>query len=89
MHVTFDETVMFDLQEIEYKVIAGLLKALGFIPRKMAFRLGNFIGQILFLADKKHRKIAIENLTRSFGREKSPYEIKTLARRVFKNLGRI
>ncbi|MDO9565354.1 MAG: lysophospholipid acyltransferase family protein [Candidatus Desulfaltia sp.] len=79
---------MFDLQEIAYKV-AGLLKLLGLIPRKTAFKLGNFIGRILFLFDKKHRKIAIDNLTRSFGHEKSSYEIKILVRRVFKNLGQI
>ncbi|MBL7196097.1 MAG: lysophospholipid acyltransferase family protein [Desulfobacterales bacterium] len=80
---------MFNLQEITYKVIAGLLKVLGIIPRKTAFKLGNFIGRILFLCDKKHRKIAINNLTRSFGHEKSSYEIKTLARSVFKNLSQI
>ena len=80
---------MFNLQEIIYKVIAGLLKFLGLIPRKTAFKLGNFIGRILFLFDKKHRKIAIDNLTRAFGHEKNPYEIKALARRVFKNLGQI
>jgi KDO2-lipid IV(A) lauroyltransferase len=80
---------MFNLKEIIYKVITGLLKLLGLIPRKTAFKLGNLIGQILFLADRKHRKIAIENLTRSFGHEKSSYEIKTLARSVFKNLGQI
>ena len=80
---------MFNLQEITYKVIVGLLKVLGLIPRKTAFKLGNFIGQILFLADRKHRKIALNNLTRSFGHEKSSYEIKILVRRIFKNLGQI
>ena len=80
---------MFDLQRITYKIIAALLKVSGLIPRKMSFKLGNFIGQILFFADKKHREIALKNLTRSFGREKSPYEIKKLARRVFKNFGQI
>lgn len=80
---------MFNSQEITYKVIAGLLKVLGLISRKTAFKLGNFIGRILFLADKKHRKIAIDNLTRSFGNEKSSYEIKALARSVFKNLSQI
>jgi len=80
---------MFDLQEITYKVIAGLLKLLGLIPRKTAFKLGNLIGQILFLADRKHRKIATENLTRSFGHEKSSHEIKILVKRVFNNLGQI
>jgi KDO2-lipid IV(A) lauroyltransferase len=80
---------MFNSQEIAYKVIAGLLKALGLIPRKTAFKLGNFIGRILFLFDNKHRKIAIDNLTRAFGHEKNPYEIKALARSIFKNLSQI
>lgn len=80
---------MFDLQEITHKVIASLLKLLGLIPRKTAFKLGNLIGQILFLADRKHRKIAIDNLTRSFGHEKSSHEIKILVKRVFNNLSQI
>ena len=80
---------MSNSQVIVYKIIVALFKVLGLIPRKMAFKLGNLIGQILFLADKKHRKIAIENLTRAFGHEKNPYEIRMLARRVFKNFGQI
>ncbi|MFC1885519.1 lysophospholipid acyltransferase family protein [Thermodesulfobacteriota bacterium] len=39
--------------------------------------------------DKKHRDIAISNLTKAFGDEKSPYEISLLAKRVFANLCRI
>ena len=80
---------MFDLQKIAYRVIKILFKLIGLIPRKLAFRLGNLMGQILFLADRKHRKIALNNLTRAFGHEKNPYEIRILARRVFKNLGQI
>ena len=80
---------MFDLQKIAYRVIKILFKLIGLIPRKLAFRLGNLMGQILFLADRKHRKIALNNLTCAFGNEKNPYEIRILARRVFKNLGQI
>ncbi len=80
---------MFDLEKIAYRVIKILFNLIGLIPRKLVFRLGNLMGQILFLADRKHRKIALNNLTRAFGHEKNPYEIKILARRVFKNLGQI
>ncbi len=80
---------MFDLQKIAYRVIKILFKLIGLIPRKLAFRLGNLMGQILFLADRKHRKIALNNLTYAFGHEKNPSEIQILARRVFKNLGQI
>ncbi len=80
---------MSNSQVIIYKIIAGLLKILGLIPRKMAFKFANLIGQILFLADRKHRNIALNNLTRSFGHEKTQDEIKTLARQVFKNFSLI
>ncbi len=80
---------MFDLEKIAYRVIKILFNLIGLIPRKLAFRLGNLMGQILFLADRKHRKIALNNLTYAFGHEKNPSEIKILARRVFKNLGQI
>lgn len=80
---------MLNSEEIAYKSITAFFKLIGFIPRKWAVRLGNFMGQILFWADRKHRMIAIDNLTRAFGDEKSPTEIKMLARRVFKNLVQI
>ncbi|RZB29886.1 MAG: Kdo2-lipid IVA lauroyltransferase [Desulfobacteraceae bacterium Eth-SRB1] len=80
---------MSNSQVILCKIIIVLFKVLGLIPRKMAFKAGSLIGQILFSVDRKHRNIALNNLTRAFGHEKSSYEIKILARRVFKNLGQI
>ena len=55
----------------------------------MALRIGNLIGRIWFLIDRKHQKIAISNLTLAFGKEKDSREIRILAREVFKNLGQI
>lgn len=80
---------MFDFQHIVYNLITAFFNLLGLIPRKWAFRLGNALGRIWFAVDKKHRKIAIDNLTRAFGNEKKASEIKTLAERVFNNLGQI
>ncbi len=80
---------MFDWQNITYNVIKILFKLIGLIPRKLAFRLGNLFGWILFLVDRKHKEIVMNNLTRAFGHEKNPYEIRMLARRVFKNFGQI
>lgn len=76
---------MFDLEKAAYKSIEILFRLIGLIPRQWAFRLGNFLGHLVFLADSKHREIVLGNLSRAFGHEKSPYEIKMLARQVFAN----
>jgi KDO2-lipid IV(A) lauroyltransferase len=76
-------------QTVIYKILSGLLKVLGLIPQKFAFKLGDILGHILFLADSKHRNIALNNLTRAFGNEKTLDEIKQLAGQVFKNFSRI
>jgi KDO2-lipid IV(A) lauroyltransferase len=72
------------------KIIIGafghLLKLIGLIPRKLAQRIADLLGRILFSVVKKHRRIAIDNLTYAFGHEKQPKEIEKIARRVFINL---
>jgi len=76
---------MFDLEDSADKLIEMLFKLLGLIPRKWTFGLGNRLGHFLYLVDKKHREIVLNNLTRAFGREKNRYEIEMLAKQVFKN----
>jgi len=80
---------MFNFQKNTYKLILTLFRLLGLIPRKWALRLGDLMGQIVFLVDKKHRRIALSNLTHAFGQEKTPYEIRLLAKRAFQNLTQI
>ena len=77
---------MSKLQETVHKVISTLFKILGLVPRKWALILGDCMGHIIFLADKKHREIALNNLAHAFGHEKKPHEIRLLAKQVFKNL---
>ena len=80
---------MSHLEKSLLKAIETSLNLLGLIPRPWAVRLGNFIGGVLFVVARKHRQIALNNLTQAFGHEKKSYEIKILARKVFKNLGQI
>jgi len=80
---------MFDVNTTVSITLMTMLRIMGMIPRKWAFGLGNILGMVIFLIDKKHRNIAIDNLICAFGHEKDPYEIKKLAREVFKNLGQI
>ncbi|MBW1841898.1 MAG: hypothetical protein JRI75_08915 [Deltaproteobacteria bacterium] len=71
---------MFDIQQAGDKAIWSVFRLIGRIPRKTAIQLGNRFGHLLFLVDKRHRKIAIENLTHVFGDQKAPLEIRRLAK---------
>jgi KDO2-lipid IV(A) lauroyltransferase len=75
------------------KIIIGafehLLKLIGLVPRKLAQRMADLLGRILVSVVKKHRRIAIGNLTYAFGHEKQPQEIEKIARQVFINLAKV
>ena len=72
-----------------YWLITAFFKTLGRIPRKQSFRLGNALGSLWFFIDKKHRDIALENLTCAFGQEKTPREIDRLAQQIFQHFGQV
>jgi len=69
--------------------ITLLFRFTGLIPRSWAVKIGDFVGAGLYAVSRKHRQIAIENLTRVFGSSKNKHEIETLCRDVFKNLSQI
>jgi KDO2-lipid IV(A) lauroyltransferase len=66
-----------------------LLKLIGLVPRKLAQRIAVLLGRVLFSVAKKHRDIAMDNLTYAFGHEKQPEEIEKIARQVFINLVKV
>ncbi len=76
---------MLKTEKIAYKLIEILFRVIGFIPRKWSFRFGNFWGHFLFLVDRKHQSIVLDNLTRAFGHEKNHYEIRKLGKQIFVN----
>ncbi len=78
--------MMFNPEEIYYRMIKILFKLLGFISLKQARSISMFLGNLLFLVDKKHQKIVVKNLTRTFGMEKNDREIRKLGRKVFGNM---
>jgi len=63
------------------------IKALGYIPRPVGIGLGKVIGRLLFTFDKKHRRIATDNVSRAFGRLPQSTAVYTIVRQVFNNLG--
>lgn len=70
-------------------LIETLVGLLGAIPRPMSGRICDRLGSLLFRLDRKHRRIALANLHRAFGEEKSDAEIRAIAERVFQQLARI
>jgi len=78
--------MMFNLNKIFYNAAEIFFRFIGLVPRKSAIRISGFLGKVLFLVDRKHRKIALDNLMYAFGHQKSTYEIRFLAKQVFINL---
>ncbi|MCX7872219.1 MAG: lysophospholipid acyltransferase family protein [Verrucomicrobiae bacterium] len=56
------------------------------VPLKVVARLGRIFGTIAYTFDKRHRRVAIKNLTMCFP-EKTAEEIKRLAKENFKRIG--
>ena len=77
------------MEKSVFGVIATLFVIIGTFPRRWLIVAGDFLGRLLFGANRKHRTIAVNNLTRAFGHEMNTREIEILARQVFKNLGQI
>jgi len=76
-------------EKIAVGVFETLFKLLGFFPRTWTAGMADFLGGMLFCVDKKHRGIAMDNLTYAFGHQKQPEEIKKIARQVFINLVKV
>lgn len=74
------------LNDITFRLIEKFFYLLGSLPREQAHRLSDLLGRLWFWFDIQHRRVALDNLTRAFGREKGPAEIEGIARRVFKNI---
>jgi len=78
-----------DWEKTSYKIISGFFGLVGRVSRKTAIRISTGIGHLWFAVDKRHRDVAIGNLTDVFGQKKSATEIRRLARQVFCNLVRV
>jgi lauroyl/myristoyl acyltransferase len=75
---------MDDLLYIFARVLIALLQAL---PLVCVARLGRALGGLAYWLDARHRKVALENLAMCFGHEKSPEEIRAIAKENFKRIG--
>lgn len=56
-------------------------------PRKLCLFAGRILGLIFYYLDKRHRLIALTNLTTAFGPERTSAELKRIARESFIHFG--
>jgi Kdo2-lipid IVA lauroyltransferase/acyltransferase len=57
------------------------------LPLTWVARLGRWGGGLAYWLDKRHRHVALRNLTLCFGHEQSPARLRALARENFRRLG--
>lgn len=72
-----------------HTLILTLIRAIGRIPRPMAQRLGNLLGELGFRLDRRHREIALNNLAFAMGTELDAQQRRDMAKSVYRNLGQI
>jgi KDO2-lipid IV(A) lauroyltransferase len=70
-----------------YLVACGLMKFLQALPLSWVARLGRAGGAVAYALDARHRRVALRNLELCLGSEKSPPELRGLARENFRRLG--
>ncbi len=75
------------MNAIVYAVGWLVVKFLQALPLDWVARLGRAGGAVAYALDGRHRRVALENLTQCFGQERSPDEIRALARENFRRIG--
>lgn len=73
-------TLLYHLARLFVAVVQAL-------PLRVVARLGRLAGGLAWWLDARHRRVALRNLERCFGHEKSPAEIRALARENFRRIG--
>lgn len=70
-----------------YYVAWLLVKGLQALPLELVAQIGRAGGAIAYVIDARHRRVALRNLTMCFSSEKTPAEIKAMARENLRRLG--
>jgi lauroyl/myristoyl acyltransferase len=70
-----------------YCLALALVRLLQALPLPWVAWIGRHGGGLAYWIDLRHRRVALQNLTRCFGREKSPAELRGLAKENFRRLG--
>lgn len=77
------------MEHILYLMARAAIALLQALPIRWVARLGRCCGAVAFWLDRRHRRVALANLTRCFANEKSAAEIKAIAKENFRRLGEV
>lgn len=75
------------MERLVHGLVALLIRALQALPLPWVARLGRTLGGAAYWLDRRHRRVALTNLSRCFGDRKSAREIREIAREHFRRLG--
>lgn len=75
------------MNSLIYWLGLAFIKLIQTLPLTLVARLGRAGGGIAFFLNARYRRVALDNLTMCFGHEKSPAEIRDLARENFRRIG--
>ncbi|GAB6097808.1 lysophospholipid acyltransferase family protein [Desulfatiferula olefinivorans] len=77
------------IDRLAARIIYMVLFLIGSLPAGLSQWLSDGIGRTWFAFDRRHRTIAVDNITRAFGDTLTPGDIRRLARENFKQLSRL
>lgn len=72
---------------LEYVAFKAFMLVFAVLPRSWCLKLGRALGALIFSRSGRYRRIALANLGQAFGREKSPAELRAIARASFRRFG--
>ncbi len=75
------------MQTLLYVLARALIGFIQTLPLTCIARLGRMGGRIVYALDRRHRRVALKNLTMCFGHDKTPDEITALAKENFRRIG--
>ncbi|MGA3266454.1 MAG: hypothetical protein ABSE16_06500 [Verrucomicrobiota bacterium] len=75
------------MDNVLYALARALVALIQSLPLAWVARLGRAGGGLAYRLDRRHRQVALANLTMCFGAEKSPEQIQALARENFRRIG--
>ncbi|HMP81739.1 MAG TPA: hypothetical protein PKA41_03415 [Verrucomicrobiota bacterium] len=70
-----------------YLLARSLVALFQALPLRWVARIGRGIGAMVYGLDARHRRVALRNLQMCFGHEKSPDEVRSIAKENFRRLG--
>jgi Kdo2-lipid IVA lauroyltransferase/acyltransferase len=73
---------------LEYALVAAVAFCIRLLPWRIVSAWGEAAGAAFYAFDRPRRRVALDNLARAFPR-RTPAELKTIARRVFRHFGRM